>query len=84
MPNTYTTKYTAREEMPDLSSHNNHMSKCMTEEIYKRMRATQTSTGFTIDNVIQTGVDNPGELLFELNMKHSIFELFVMKEKMTK
>ena len=36
------------------------MSKVMTPELYKRMRARQTKSGFTIDDVIQTGVDNPG------------------------
>ncbi|XP_077974522.1 creatine kinase M-type-like [Styela clava] len=60
MPNTSTTKYTAEEEFPDLSKHNNHMAKCLTADIYKTMRSRQTSNGFGIDNVIQTGVDNPG------------------------
>lgn len=32
----------------------------MTPELYKRMRARQTKSGFTIDDAIQTGVDNPG------------------------
>merc|ERR1712193_426738 len=60
MPNLNTAKYTGDEEMPDLSKHNNWMSKVMTPELYKRMRARQTKSGFTIDDVIQTGVDNPG------------------------
>nr|XP_004225810.1 creatine kinase B-type isoform X2 [Ciona intestinalis] len=60
MPNTNTARYTASEEFPDLSKHNNHMSRCLTEEIYKKMRAVQTPNGFTIDAAIQTGVDNPG------------------------
>lgn len=60
MPNLNTAKYTGDEEMPDLSKHNNWMSKVMTPELYKRMRARQTKSGFTIDDVIQTGIDNPG------------------------
>ncbi|XP_077976042.1 creatine kinase, testis isozyme-like [Styela clava] len=60
MPNTSTIKYTAREEFPDLSNHNNHMAKCLTKDIYKTLRSRQSPNGFNIDNVIQTGVDNPG------------------------
>ena len=60
MPNTNTTKYTADEEYPDLSQHNNYMAKCLSLDIYKKLRARQTPNGFTIDNAIQTGVDNPG------------------------
>jgi len=60
MPNQNTTKYTTDEEFPDLTKHKNHMAKCLTKDIYKRMRAVQTPSGFTIDQVIQTGVDNPG------------------------
>merc|ERR1712149_140355 len=60
MPNLNTARYTGDEEMPDLSKHNNWMAKVMTPELYKRMRARQTKSGYTIDDVIQTGVDNPG------------------------
>merc|ERR1719191_2523019 len=60
MPNLNTARYTGDEEMPDLSKHNNWMAKVMTPELYKKMRARQTKSGYTIDNVIQTGVDNPG------------------------
>lgn len=61
MPNLNTARYTGDEEMPDLSKHNNWMAKVLTPEMYKRMRARQTKSGFTIDDVIQTGVDNPGK-----------------------
>lgn len=60
MPNLNTARYTGDEEMPDLSKHNNWMAKVMTPELYKKMRARQTKSGYTIDDVIQTGVDNPG------------------------
>ena len=45
---------------PDLSKHNNWMSKCMTDEIYSQLFDKKTDTGYTIDEAIQTGVDNPG------------------------
>ena len=62
MPNSNTVKYTAEEEYPDFSKHNNVLGKCLTVELYKKLRSVQTSTGFTIDNVIQTGVCNPGNI----------------------
>ena len=40
--------------------HNNWMAKCLTREIYAKLRDRATPSGFTLDNVIQTGVDNPG------------------------
>ena len=60
MPNTDTVRYTADEEFPDLQNHNNHLARCLTLETYKKLRSVQTPSGFTIDNAIQTGVDNPG------------------------
>ncbi|NXG46962.1 KCRB kinase, partial [Psilopogon haemacephalus] len=53
-------KYSAADEYPDLSAHNNHMAKVLTQDLYKKLRDKQTSSGFTLDDVIQTGVDNPG------------------------
>ena len=44
---------------PDLSQHNNWMSRCLTKEIYDRLSVLKTPTGFTLDQAIQTGVDNP-------------------------
>lgn len=49
------------EEYPDLSVHNNHMAKVLTMELYQKLRDRVTSSGFTVDDVIQTGVDNPGK-----------------------
>ncbi|NWH44750.1 KCRB kinase, partial [Fregata magnificens] len=56
-------KYSADDEFPDLSVHNNHMAKVLTLDLYKKLRDKQTSSGFTLDDVIQTGVDNPGLVL---------------------
>ncbi|XP_048108485.1 creatine kinase, brain a isoform X2 [Alosa alosa] len=53
-------KYPSAAEFPDLSKHNNHMAKILTPAIYERLRGKQTPSGFTLDDVIQTGVDNPG------------------------
>lgn len=54
-------KYSADAEYPDLSKHNNHMAKVLTPAMYERLRSKQTPSGFTLDDVIQTGVDNPGK-----------------------
>ncbi|NXU73924.1 KCRB kinase, partial [Oreotrochilus melanogaster] len=53
-------KYSGEDEFPDLSAHNNHMAKVLTLDLYKKLRDKQTPSGFTLDDVIQTGVDNPG------------------------
>ena len=46
--------------LPDLSKHNNWMSRCLTKEIYDKLSVLKTPSGFTLDQAIQTGVDNPG------------------------
>lgn len=56
--------YSSEQEYPDLSKHNNHMAKVLTPAMYERLRSKQTPSGFTLDDVIQTGVDNPGIYLF--------------------
>uniref|UniRef100_F6YFT9 creatine kinase n=2 Tax=Ciona intestinalis TaxID=7719 RepID=F6YFT9_CIOIN len=53
--------FTAEEEYPDLENHHSHMAHCLTETVYKQLRGVETDSGFTIDDVIQLGVDNPGE-----------------------
>ncbi|KAJ3613209.1 hypothetical protein NHX12_019459 [Muraenolepis orangiensis] len=53
-------KYSSDEDYPNLSQHNNHMAKVLTPAIYEQLRKRQTPRGFTLDDVIQTGVDNPG------------------------
>ncbi|KFU85575.1 Creatine kinase B-type [Chaetura pelagica] len=53
-------KYSGDDEFPDLSVHNNHMAKVLTLDLYKKLRDKQTPSGFTLDDAIQTGVDNPG------------------------
>lgn len=47
-------------DYPDFSLHNNWMSKCMTEEIYNKLCNLKTKGGVTLNDCIQTGIDNPG------------------------
>lgn len=47
-------------DYPDFSKHNNHMSNCMTPELYAKYRDVVTPGGYSLDQAIQTGVDNPG------------------------
>jgi len=47
-------------DYPDFSKHNNWMSRCLTKELYAQLRDKMTPGGYTLDNAIQTGVDNPG------------------------
>ncbi|NWW28638.1 KCRB kinase, partial [Falcunculus frontatus] len=53
-------KHSPEDEYPDLKAHNNHMAKVLTPDLYKKLRDKQTPSGFTLDDCIQTGVDNPG------------------------
>uniref|UniRef100_A0A8B9MJ16 Creatine kinase S-type, mitochondrial n=1 Tax=Accipiter nisus TaxID=211598 RepID=A0A8B9MJ16_9AVES len=47
-------------DYPDLRKHNNCMAECLTPAIYARLRDKMTPSGYTLDQCIQTGVDNPG------------------------
>ena len=53
--------YSSDQEFPDLTKHNNHMAKILTPAMYELLRKRQTPSGFTLDDVIQTGIDNPGK-----------------------
>ena len=50
----------ANANYPELSEHNNYMAKCLNRAMYSKLFSLSTKSGFTIDHVIQTGVDNPG------------------------
>lgn len=41
---------------PDLSAHNNWMSKCLTPAIYNKLKNRKTPSGYTLDGCIQTGM----------------------------
>ena len=67
-------KFSPDQDYPDLSKHNNHMSKTLTKEMYAKLRALQTPNGFILDRVIQTGVDNPGKtFLFSITVTVVVF-----------
>jgi len=53
-------RFPADKDFPNLSKHNNWMSKCLTQELYEQLREKVTPNGYTLDLAIQTGVDNPG------------------------
>jgi len=53
-------KFNPTDDFPDLSGHNNHMANLLTKDVYAKYRDTPTKNGFTFDQAIQTGVDNPG------------------------
>ena len=53
-------KYSAKDEYPNLTQHSNYMAKVLTSSVYENLKKIKTPGGFTIDEVIQTGVDNPG------------------------
>lgn len=67
--NDYKMKFPMEEEYPDLSQHNNHMAKVLSKDIYNKLRGKSTPSGFTLDDCIQTGVDNPGKKAC-LNTQH--------------
>ena len=50
----------ANANYPELSEHNNYMAKFLSRTIYSKLFSLSTKSGFTIDQVIQSGVDNPG------------------------
>ena len=53
-------RFAAMSDYPDLRHHNNLMAKHLTPRVYQKLRDRETSSGFTLDQAIQTGVDNPG------------------------
>jgi len=53
-------KFPASSNFPDLSQHNNVMAKFLSPSMYAKLRDRVTPNGCTLDQCIQTGVDNPG------------------------
>uniref|UniRef100_A0A8B9GZZ8 Creatine kinase S-type, mitochondrial n=1 Tax=Astyanax mexicanus TaxID=7994 RepID=A0A8B9GZZ8_ASTMX len=52
--------YPPSADFPDLRKHNNCMASALTPAIYARLRDKLTPNDWTLDQCIQTGVDNPG------------------------
>ncbi len=47
-------------DYPDLRKHNNCMAGALSPAIYAKLRDKITPNNWTLDQCIQTGVDNPG------------------------
>jgi hypothetical protein len=52
--------YPASAEYPNLVKNRNIMARNMNKSLYAKLRDFYTSNGFSIDDAIQTGVDNIG------------------------
>uniref|UniRef100_A0A672SGE4 Creatine kinase S-type, mitochondrial n=1 Tax=Sinocyclocheilus grahami TaxID=75366 RepID=A0A672SGE4_SINGR len=52
--------YPPSADFPDLRKHNNCMAGALTPAIYAKLRDKITPNNWTLDQCIQTGVDNPG------------------------
>uniref|UniRef100_A0A8C6WQK0 Creatine kinase S-type, mitochondrial n=1 Tax=Neogobius melanostomus TaxID=47308 RepID=A0A8C6WQK0_9GOBI len=52
--------YPPSADYPDLRKHNNCMAAALTPAIYAKLRDQVTPNNWTLDQCIQTGVDNPG------------------------
>ncbi|CAF3834862.1 unnamed protein product, partial [Rotaria magnacalcarata] len=53
-------RYSASAEYPELTKHANLMARQLTPQMYAKLRDRITPSGYTIDDAIQVGVDNPG------------------------
>uniref|UniRef100_H2Z695 creatine kinase n=1 Tax=Ciona savignyi TaxID=51511 RepID=H2Z695_CIOSA len=60
LPPTRKLLYPPSADFPNLKSHNNVMASHLTPGVYAKYRDVTTPNGFTLDQCIQTGVDNPG------------------------
>jgi len=52
--------FSAKDDFPDLSKHNNCLANHLSRGLYEKLRPLSTPSGYTLDQAIQTGVDNPG------------------------
>ncbi|WP_411025592.1 hypothetical protein, partial [Salmonella sp. s55004] len=53
-------QFPASMNFPDLKQHNNVMASHLTPAVYAQLSHKYTPNGCTLDECIQTGVDNPG------------------------
>lgn len=56
--------YPASAEYPDLTKNRSIMGRNMSLNLYAKLRDRITPNGFTIDDAIQTGIDNGGKFSF--------------------
>ena len=81
MANKLQKNYAPEQDMPELSKHNNWMAKCLSKEIYAKLRDKETPSGFTLDKVIQTGVDNPGEPKLHSQISDFLYHFYPFDKK---
>lgn len=60
LPPTRPLNYPPSADFPDLSKHHNIMKNHLTPAVYAKYRDVATPNGITLDQCIQTGVDNTG------------------------
>jgi len=60
LPPTRPLSYPPSADYPDLTKHNNLMKNHLTPAVYAKYRDVATPNGITLDQCIQTGVDNVG------------------------
>ncbi len=56
--------YPASSEYPDIVRNKNLMARNLSLNLYARLRDLRTPNGFTLDDAIQTGVDNIGKFTY--------------------
>ncbi len=56
--------YPASSEYPELKRNRNIMARNLTPQLYAKLRDLRTPNGFTVDDAIQTGIDNIGKFSF--------------------
>lgn len=57
--------YPASSEYPDIVKNKNMMARHLTQILYSKLRDMRTPNGFTLDDAIQTGVDNIGRYIYK-------------------
>lgn len=60
LPPTRNLRYPPSADFPDLAQHHNIMSNHLTPGVYAKLRDVVTPNGITLDQCIQTGIDNIG------------------------
>nr|BAS02800.1 arginine kinase 1 [Tropiometra macrodiscus] len=58
MANLMQKNFDPKEDFPNFQGHHSLLSKYLTEDMYCRLRDTETESGYTLDKAIQNGVDN--------------------------
>ena len=75
-------RFPPEQDFPEISKHNNHMAKHLTQEIYAKMRDVETPSGFTFDECIQTGTTSSLDCIVKFNkhIKHAKFTIKCQKQ----